>query len=49
MPAFKLPHLGSLWMLVAALGFAVMGALVKVGAAKFSPAELVFIAPHLVC
>ena len=38
----KLPHLGSLWMLVAALGFAMMGALVKVGAAKFSSAELVF-------
>ncbi len=34
--------LGSLWMLVAALGFATMGALVKVGAAKFSSAELVF-------
>lgn len=29
-------------MLVAALGFAVMGALVKVGAAKFNSAELVF-------
>ncbi len=29
-------------MLVAALGFAIMGALVKVGAAKFSSAELVF-------
>ena len=29
-------------MLVAAFGFAVMGALVKVGAAKFSSAELVF-------
>jgi drug/metabolite transporter (DMT)-like permease len=29
-------------MLVAALGFAVMGALVKLGATKFSPAELVF-------
>ncbi len=29
-------------MLVAALGFAIMGALVKVGAAKFSTAELVF-------
>lgn len=29
-------------MLVAALGFAVMGALVKIGAQKFSPAELVF-------
>lgn len=38
----KLPHLGSLWMLFAALGFAVMGALVKVGSAKFSSAELVF-------
>ena len=39
---FKLPNLGSLWMLVAALGFAIMGALVKAGATKFSPAELVF-------
>jgi len=29
-------------MLVAALGFAIMGALVKVGAAKFTSAELVF-------
>ena len=29
-------------MLVAALGFAIMGALVKIGAQKFSPAELVF-------
>ncbi len=38
----KLPHLGSLWMLVAALGFAIMGALVKAGATKFSSAELVF-------
>lgn len=38
----KLPHLGSFWMLVAALGFAIMGALVKVGASKFSSAELVF-------
>ncbi len=38
----NLPHLGSLWMLVAALGFAIMGALVKVGATKFSSAELVF-------
>jgi drug/metabolite transporter (DMT)-like permease len=35
-------HYGSLWMLVAALGFATMGALVKVGSAKFSSAELVF-------
>jgi drug/metabolite transporter (DMT)-like permease len=38
----KLPNLGSLWMLVAALGFALMGACVKIGAAKFSSAELVF-------
>lgn len=38
----NLPKLGSLWMLVAALGFATMGALVKVGAAKFNTAELVF-------
>ena len=41
-PSFKLPNLGSLWMLVAALGFAIMGTLVKIGAAKFSSAELVF-------
>lgn len=34
--------LGSLWMLVASLGFAVMGACVKQGAARFSTAELVF-------
>lgn len=40
--SFSLPNFGSLWMLVAALGFAVMGALVKVGAQKFSSAELVF-------
>ena len=33
---------GSLWMLVAALCFAIMGALVKVGSTKFSSAELVF-------
>jgi len=33
---------GSLWMLLAALGFATMGALVKVSSAKFSSAELVF-------
>ncbi len=38
----KLPDLKSLWMLVAALGFAIMGTLVKIGAAKFSSAELVF-------
>ncbi len=38
----NIPKLGSLWMLVAALGFAIMGALVKVGAAKFSSPELVF-------
>lgn len=42
LPAYSLPNLGSLWMLVAALGFAIMGALVKVGAQKFSSAELVF-------
>ena len=42
LPSFKLPHLRSLWMLVAALGFAIMGALVKVGAHKFNSAELVF-------
>ena len=50
MPQFKslniknirLPNLGSLWMLLAALGFAVMGALVKVNADKFNSAELVF-------
>jgi drug/metabolite transporter (DMT)-like permease len=41
-PKLRLPNLGSLWMLVAALGFAIMGALVKIGAQKFSPAELVF-------
>lgn len=35
-------QIGSLWMLVAALGFATMGALVKVGSVKFSSAELVF-------
>ncbi|ACT48278.1 DMT family transporter [Methylotenera mobilis] len=40
--SFSLPNLGSLWMLVAALGFAIMGALVKLGAQKFSSAELVF-------
>ncbi len=39
---FSLPHLGSLWMLVAALGFAIMGTLVKVGAQKYSSGELVF-------
>ncbi len=38
----KLPNLKSLWMLVAALGFAIMGVLVKIGATKFSSAELVF-------
>lgn len=37
----KLPHLKSLWMLIAALGFAVMGAFVKIGAQKFSSMELV--------
>ena len=34
--------LGSLWMLVAALFFAIMGALVKIGGERFSGAELVF-------
>lgn len=38
----RLPNLGSLWMLVAAIGFGIMGALVKLGATKFSSAELVF-------
>jgi drug/metabolite transporter (DMT)-like permease len=38
----NLPKLGSLWMLVASLGFAIMGALVKLGATKFTSAELVF-------
>lgn len=42
LPKIKLPNLGSLWMLVAAVGFAIMGALVKIGAQKFSSAELVF-------
>ncbi len=42
LPSIKLPHLRSLWMLVAALGFAIMGALVKVGSPKFGSAELVF-------
>lgn len=47
LPAFKapglnLPNLGSLWMLIAALCFAIMGALVKIGAQKFSSPELVF-------
>lgn len=37
-----LPRLGSLWMLVAALFFAIMGVLVKIGAQKFSAPELVF-------
>lgn len=35
-------QLGSLWMLVAAFFFAVMGVCVKIGALKFSSAELVF-------
>lgn len=34
--------LGSLWMLVAAFFFAIMGVLVKIGAQKFTTAELVF-------
>lgn len=37
-----LPALNSGWMLVAALGFAMMGAFVKIGAAKFTSSELVF-------
>src|SRR5690606_13961997 len=35
-------QLGSLWMLVAAFFFAVMGVCVKLGAQKFTSAELVF-------
>ena len=42
LPRSTLNNLRSLWMLVAALGFAVMGALVKVGSPKFGSAELVF-------
>lgn len=38
----KLPKLGSSWMLFAALGFSIMGVFVKIGAQKFSSAELVF-------
>ncbi|WP_267864354.1 DMT family transporter [Methylobacillus flagellatus] len=38
----NLPKLGSLWMLVAAFFFAIMGVLVKLGAQKFASAELVF-------
>lgn len=34
--------LGSYWMLLAGLGFALMGACVKAGAARFNPGELVF-------
>ena len=34
--------LGSLWMLVAAFFFAIMGVLVKIASLKFSSAELVF-------
>lgn len=37
-----LPTLNSGWMLVAALGFALMGAFVKLGAEKFTSSELVF-------
>ncbi len=39
---FKWPQLRSLWMLVAAIGFAIMGTLVKIGAQKFTSAEMVF-------
>ena len=35
-------RLGSLWMLVAALFFSIMGVLVKIGAQSFTSAELVF-------
>jgi drug/metabolite transporter (DMT)-like permease len=38
----RLPPLGSLWMLVAAVGFSLMGVFVKIGANRFSNAELVF-------
>lgn len=38
----SLPHLKSGWMLVAAVCFATMGALVKQGATAFSSSELVF-------
>ncbi len=38
----SLPALNSGWMLVAALGFAMMGAFVKLGATKFTSSELVF-------
>jgi drug/metabolite transporter (DMT)-like permease len=38
----RLPNLGSCWMIVAAFGFATMGAFVKLAAAKFGNAELVF-------
>jgi drug/metabolite transporter (DMT)-like permease len=43
--AFRHPkhwQLGSYWMLLAGLGFAVMGACVKAGAARFTASELVF-------
>jgi len=39
---FKWPQLRSLWMLVAAVGFAIMGTLVKIGSQKFTSAEMVF-------
>lgn len=35
-------QLGSYWMLLAGLGFAIMGAFVKAGAERFSASELVF-------
>lgn len=35
-------QLGSYWMLLAGIGFAIMGAFVKAGAARFSTGELVF-------
>jgi drug/metabolite transporter (DMT)-like permease len=41
-PTLRLPNLGSFWILLATLCFAIMGALVKAGATKFSSLELVF-------
>ena len=38
----NMQKLGSLWMLVAAFFFAIMGVLVKIGAQKFTTPELVF-------
>ncbi len=38
----NIPNLKSSWIIVAAVGFAIMGALVKLGAEKFTSSELVF-------